>query len=98
MYPSCLCGSVSTNACISISDPARLSLCVSGNAQLVRELLEEEPSQVNVANADGASPLMLAAVSGQLEMVQLLVHRSADMDKQDTVHGWTALMQATYHG
>ncbi|KAL2085426.1 hypothetical protein ACEWY4_018746 [Coilia grayii] len=69
-----------------------------GNAQLVCEILEEEPAQVNVANADGASPLMLAAVSGQLEMVQLLVDHSADTDKQDTVHGWTALMQATYHG
>ncbi|KAG5268165.1 hypothetical protein AALO_G00208980 [Alosa alosa] len=69
-----------------------------GNAQLVREILDEEPAQVNVANADGASSLMLAAVSGHLEMVQLLVDHSADMDKQDTVHGWTALMQATYHG
>ncbi|KAG7488626.1 hypothetical protein MATL_G00036210 [Megalops atlanticus] len=51
-----------------------------------------------MANADGASPLMIAAVSGQLEVVQLLVERSADVDKQDGVHGWTALMQATYHG
>ncbi|XP_062377567.1 ankyrin repeat and SAM domain-containing protein 6-like [Sardina pilchardus] len=69
-----------------------------GNTQLVREILDEEPAQVNVANADGASPLMLAAVSGHLEMVQLLADHSADTDKQDTVHGWTALMQATYHG
>ncbi|XP_063062916.1 ankyrin repeat and SAM domain-containing protein 6-like [Engraulis encrasicolus] len=69
-----------------------------GNAPLVCEILEEEPAQVNVANGDGASPLMLAAVSGQLEMVQLLVDHCADTDKQDTVHGWTALMQATYHG
>ncbi|XP_060756112.1 ankyrin repeat and SAM domain-containing protein 6-like [Neoarius graeffei] len=69
-----------------------------GNAQLVKEILEEDPSQVNMANADGASPLMIAAVSGLLEVVQLLVERNADIDKQDGVHGWTALMQATYHG
>lgn len=41
---------------------------------------------------------MLAAVMGQLPLVQLLVERHADIDKQDSVHGWTALMQATYHG
>uniref|UniRef100_A0A3P8YJ06 SAM domain-containing protein n=1 Tax=Esox lucius TaxID=8010 RepID=A0A3P8YJ06_ESOLU len=69
-----------------------------GNSQLVNEILEVDPSQVNMANPDGASPLMIAAVSGQLEVVQLLVEKSADVDKQDGVHGWTALMQATYHG
>lgn len=70
----------------------------TGNAQLVKEIVEEDSSQVNVLNADGASPLMMAAVSGQLEVVQLLVEKHADIDKQDSVHGWTALMQATYHG
>ncbi|XP_061095588.1 ankyrin repeat and SAM domain-containing protein 6-like [Conger conger] len=69
-----------------------------GNSQLVKEILDEDPAQVNMANGDGASALMIAAVSGQLEVVQLLVERSADVDKQDSVHGWTALMQATYHG
>ncbi|XP_057183304.1 ankyrin repeat and SAM domain-containing protein 6-like isoform X2 [Triplophysa rosa] len=69
-----------------------------GNAQLVKEIVEEDSSQVNVSNADGASPLMMASVSGQLEVVQLLVEKYADVDKQDSVHGWTALMQATYHG
>ena len=59
---------------------------------------KKNPLQVNLANADGASPLMIAAVSGQLEVVQLLVEKNADIDKQDGVHGWTALMQATYHG
>ncbi|XP_043082389.1 ankyrin repeat and SAM domain-containing protein 6-like isoform X2 [Puntigrus tetrazona] len=69
-----------------------------GNAQLVKDIVEEDSSQVNVSNADGASPLMMAAVSGQLEVVHLLVDKHADMDRQDSVHGWTALMQATYHG
>lgn len=53
---------------------------------------------MNLVNGDGATPLMLAAVTGQLPLVQLLVERRADIDKQDSVHGWTALMQATYHG
>ncbi|CAG5895678.1 unnamed protein product [Menidia menidia] len=69
-----------------------------GNSQLVKEILEEDAAQVNSSNQDGASPLMMAAVSGQLEVVQLMVDKNADIDKQDGVHGWTALMQATYHG
>ncbi|KYO34624.1 ankyrin repeat and SAM domain-containing protein 6 isoform B [Alligator mississippiensis] len=69
-----------------------------GNFQLVREIADEDPNQVNITNSDGASPLMIAAVTGQLALVQLLVERNADIDRQDNVHGWTALMQATYHG
>lgn len=69
-----------------------------GNSQLVKEILEEDPTQVNSSNQEGASPLMMAAVSGQLEVVQLMAEKGADVDKQDGVHGWTALMQATYHG
>ncbi|XP_061614963.1 ankyrin repeat and SAM domain-containing protein 6-like [Phyllopteryx taeniolatus] len=69
-----------------------------GNSQLVKEILEEDPTQVNSSNQEGATPLMMAAVSGQLEVVQRMVEKKADIDKQDGVHGWTALMQATYHG
>lgn len=69
-----------------------------GNFQLVKEITDEDAAQANVSNDDGASPLMIAAVTGQLSLVQLLVSRNAAIDKQDGVHGWTALMQATYHG
>ncbi|XP_006886937.1 PREDICTED: ankyrin repeat and SAM domain-containing protein 6 [Elephantulus edwardii] len=69
-----------------------------GNFQLVKDIADEDPNHVNMVNGDGATPLMLAAVMGQLPLVQLLVERHADVDKQDSVHGWTALMQATYHG
>ncbi|XP_069815408.1 ankyrin repeat and SAM domain-containing protein 6 isoform X2 [Dendropsophus ebraccatus] len=69
-----------------------------GNLSLVKEIVDEDPGQVNAVNADGASPLMMAAVTGKLELVQLLVDKKADINKQDSVHAWTALMQATYHG
>uniref|UniRef100_A0A8C4RMA3 NAD(+) ADP-ribosyltransferase n=1 Tax=Erpetoichthys calabaricus TaxID=27687 RepID=A0A8C4RMA3_ERPCA len=69
-----------------------------GNLQLLREILDEDLNQVNIANSEGASPLMIAAVNGQLDAVLLLVERHADINQQDSVHGWTALMQATYHG
>uniref|UniRef100_A0A8B9ZGE3 Ankyrin repeat and sterile alpha motif domain containing 6 n=1 Tax=Anas platyrhynchos TaxID=8839 RepID=A0A8B9ZGE3_ANAPL len=69
-----------------------------GNFQLVKEIVDEDSSQVNITTVDGASPLMIASVTGQLPLVQLLVEKNAEIDKQDNVHGWTALMQATYHG
>ncbi|GCB69927.1 ankyrin repeat and SAM domain-containing protein 6-like [Scyliorhinus torazame] len=69
-----------------------------GSYQLVKEILDEDAIQANVINADSASPLMIAAMTGQLDLVQLLSERNSDIDKQDGVHGWTALMQATYHG
>ncbi|XP_067911771.1 ankyrin repeat and SAM domain-containing protein 6-like [Heterodontus francisci] len=69
-----------------------------GSYQLVKEILDDDAIQANVINADGASPLMIAAMTGQLDLVQLLSERNSDLDKQDGVHGWTALMQATYHG
>uniref|UniRef100_A0A3B5L588 SAM domain-containing protein n=1 Tax=Xiphophorus couchianus TaxID=32473 RepID=A0A3B5L588_9TELE len=78
--------------------PGVFSALKLGNSQLVKDILEEDPAQVNSSNQDGASPLMMAAVSGQLEVVQLMVEKKADVDRQDSAHGWTALMQATYHG
>ena len=41
---------------------------------------------------------MYAAMMGRVDMVQLLVEKGCDLDKQDAISGWTALMQATYHG
>ncbi|XP_073443891.1 ankyrin repeat and SAM domain-containing protein 6 [Dendrobates tinctorius] len=69
-----------------------------GNLSLVKEIVDEDLSHVNAVNADGASPLMMAAVTGKLDVVQLLVEKNADINRQDSVHAWTALMQATYHG
>lgn len=70
----------------------------TGNIQLVKEIVDEDPNQVNIVNGEGASPLMIAAVTGKLDLVELLIERNADINKQDNVHAWTALMQATYHG
>ncbi|KAH3776758.1 hypothetical protein DPMN_178190 [Dreissena polymorpha] len=47
---------------------------------------------------DGATPLMFAAMTGRLDIAQLLVERGCNINKQDNISGWTALMQATYHG
>ena len=70
-----------------------------GDIQRIHEILEIDVSQRDASSPDdGATPLMFAAMSGRLDIAQLLVERGCDINKQDTISGWTALMQATYHG
>lgn len=65
----------------------------------MREIIDQDPSQKDASSPqDGATPLMFAAMTGHLAMAELLVQRGCDINKQDIISGWTALMQATYHG
>lgn len=69
-----------------------------GNFQLVKEIVDEDFSYVNLVNGDGVMFLMLVVVMGQLVLVQLLVERYVDVDKQDSVYGWIVFMQVIYYG
>ncbi|XP_067651536.1 ankyrin repeat and SAM domain-containing protein 6-like [Haliotis asinina] len=70
-----------------------------GDITRIREILDIDLSQRDAsAPQDGATPLMFAAMTGRLDIAELLVVRGCDINKQDTISGWTALMQATYHG
>lgn len=70
-----------------------------GDIKRIRAILDQDLSQRDACSPEeGATPLMFAAMAGQLDIAQLLVERGCDMDKQDRISGWTALMQATYHG
>ena len=63
-------------------------------AILARDVTQRDARTVH----DGASPLMFAAMLGHLDIVQLLVHCGCEINGQDAISGWTALMQATFHG
>ena len=72
---------------------------IPGDLQRIREILEVDVSQRDTSSpGDGATPLMFAAMTGRLDIAQMLVERGCDINKQDNISGWTALMQATYHG
>lgn len=57
-------------------------------------LLDWPKTNVNVLNANGESPLMLAAIKGQLETAAALIKRDADVNKT----GWTPLHYAASKG
>ena len=51
-------------------------------------------TKVEVRNSNDESPLMLAALNGQIELVRTLIERDADVNKT----GWTPLHYAVTHG
>ncbi|CAG2192383.1 ANKS6 [Mytilus edulis] len=91
-----------TNKTFKESDekkPDIIDATKKGDLRKVRSILDLDPSQLDACSPhDGATSVMFAAMTGQLEIAQLLVERGCDINKQDTISGWTALMQATYHG
>ncbi len=53
-------------------------------------LIEAPHADLNVLNSHGESPLMLAALAGHLDLVELLIKKGADVNKT----GWTPLHYA----
>lgn len=69
-----------------------------GNSKWLEQLLKEDPGLSNwCQDDDGATPLMYAAMLGHLDIVKLLINHGADLNKQETKRGWTALMQAVVY-
>jgi len=67
----------------------------AGDTAKIRALLQNGVD-CNTRNDEGATLLMLAAGTGNLEMVKMLIESDADVDAKDT-QGWTALMKAMYN-
>lgn len=69
-----------------------------GDYSKVKEILINHKDECNATTTDGATPLMYAAITGQTDLIKLLVDNGADVNAKDYENGWTALMQATYYG
>lgn len=61
-----------------------------GSLKVVGFLLTQRAVDVGLSNAAGETPLMLAALKGQLEIARKLIARGADVNKP----GWTPLHYA----
>ena len=84
----------------------------AGDLARVEEILANGESDVDDIDQEGATPLIMAAIGGHLEVVKLLIklgitnplqqisvdcNSGADVNHRDKVNGWTALMQATFY-
>lgn len=62
----------------------------SGSRQVVDVLIQARDTEVDAVNAVGETPLMMAALRGDLDAMQALVRRGARVDRD----GWTPLHYA----
>lgn len=73
--------------------------CSAGHAAIVRQLLgAAAPREVDSADGAGCTPLQRAAADGHEEVVRLLLAKGADVDRQDNVHGNSAIHEAAWKG
>ena len=71
----------------------------SGNGHLavVRFILEQQPSQIDLSNTNGWTPLIHAATKGHIDVVRYLNEQEANRDETDNF-GMTALNRASCNG
>ena len=70
--------------------PAIVSALIEGSNDVALALAQLPGSQVDVVNANGETPLMFAALKGQLDVCKALMARGAAINRQ----GWTPLHYA----
>lgn len=66
----------------------------SGNVRAVRDLLADESLDVNCRHDYGWTPLLVAAVNGQTEIVELLLDAGADINITDE---YSSAQKMSYH-
>lgn len=77
----------------TLSSTPLVITAVLRNKTDILKLLLDFRSNPNVQNATGQTPLMLAIKEGNNEMIELLIQRGADVNKQD-IYGRTAYSYA----
>lgn len=78
------------------ADPIHMA-AGDGDIDGVKKCLERNPKLINARNADGRTPLHEAALEGQMEIVEFLLSRKAEMNLQDK-KGQTPLHLAAKEG
>lgn len=74
-----------------------LDACRRGNTTEVAQLCQLFPDLINIADAKGFTPLIIAVYNNQAATTELLLQYSADPNAQD-LSGNTALMGACFKG
>ena len=71
----------------------------SGEVQSIKALLEKDPDLIHATDRDGSTPLHCAAWKGHIEIVELLLDASAEIDAHNNNTHWgTTPLHAASHG
>jgi len=81
----------------SAADTALLDAAQQNDLPGVTRALQQGAS-INAKTRYNATPLMLGAMNGNLEIVRLLIERGADMNIRDTFYGFTPMAAAMMNG
>jgi ankyrin repeat protein len=82
---------------LSIKRPSLITATMANDAERVRTSLLQKKENPNIADADGRTALMHAAMNGNVEIVQLLLDYGAKVNATDSA-GSTALHWAAERG
>mmetsp|Transcript_22065 Transcript_22065/g.28568 ORF Transcript_22065/g.28568 Transcript_22065/m.28568 type:complete len:170 (-) Transcript_22065:274-783(-) len=77
--------------------PAFELACRNNQVAKAIEILEHEQIDVNHVNKYGSSPLILACIPGNIEIIKILLKYGADINIQGP-EDWTPLHCATFYG
>ncbi len=84
------------------SDPDQIGInalvaaCEEGDLKFVKRLIETSGIDVNGIGSEGFSPLMMAASEDEIEVLDFLIKKGADVNLKN--NGWTALIEAADEG
>ncbi|XP_050437017.1 ankyrin repeat domain-containing protein 6-like [Adelges cooleyi] len=70
----------------------------TGDCPAVTELLAKKSVDPNAQDAVGYSAVQIAAAEGHLDVLKLLLRHKADVNLHDSLHGNTALHEASWKG
>ncbi|XP_046842959.1 ankyrin repeat and SAM domain-containing protein 6-like [Xenia sp. Carnegie-2017] len=69
----------------------------AGDLQQIQSMSLQNDFDVNESREDGRTPLMWASIGNHFRIALFLVKNGADVNLQDSHHGWTALMYAIHN-
>ena len=78
--------------------PMFIDACKAGQTDVLKRMLEEDPSLVDSRSDDHMPAIIHATCANKMQVVDLLIANGGDIEAKDSVYKGTALGFAAWHG